>query len=130
MNNYLYIMEGKFMSFASIDDYINSLDENRKECVYNFVAFMKTEFPSITAKISFSMPMWWVGTKMYDGYVAISAAKKHYSIHFYDESYLLNMKKALPSCTFGKRCINIKYGDEQSISVVKQNVRDYLNNIS
>lgn len=75
------------------------------------------------------MPMWWVGMKMYDGYVAISAAKKHYSIHFYDENYLLNMKKVLPNCSFGKRCINIKYGDEQSISAVKQNVKDYFNSI-
>lgn len=63
------------MAFASIDDYINSLDENRKSCIYEFVAFMKTEFPKITPKICFAMPMWWVGVKMYDGYVGISAAK-------------------------------------------------------
>jgi uncharacterized protein YdhG (YjbR/CyaY superfamily) len=122
-------MEEMFMSFASIDGYINSLDENGKVCVYEFVAFMKTEFPKITPKISFAMPMWWAGMKMYDGYVAISAAKKHYSIHFHDENYLLNLKKVLPNCSFGKRCINIKYGDEQSIIVVKQSVKDYFNGI-
>jgi len=117
------------MSFVSIHDYINSLEENGKKCVYEFVAFMKTEFPEIIPKISFAMAMWWAGVKMYDGYVAISAAKKHYSIHFHDESYLLNMQKVLPNCGFGKRCINVKYGDEQSISVVKQNVKDYFNSI-
>jgi len=119
--------EEKFMGFTTIDDYIDSLDENGKECVCDFVTFMKTEFPKITPKICFAMPMWWIGVKMYDGYVAISAAKKHYSIHFHDENYLLNMKKVLPNCGFGKRCINVKYGDEQSIFVIKQNVKDYFN---
>ncbi|NJD03508.1 MAG: DUF1801 domain-containing protein [Ruminiclostridium sp.] len=117
------------MGFDSINEYIDSLDENGKRCLYEFVAFMKTEFPKITPKICFAMPMWWVGVKMYDGYVAISAAKKHYSIHFHSENNILNLKKVLPSCSFGKRCINIKYGDEQSISVVKQNIKDYINSI-
>lgn len=117
------------MGFASITDYIDSLDENGKESVSVFAAFMKTEFPKIAPKISFAMPMWWAGLKMYDGYVAISAAKKHYSIHFHDEDYILKLKKALPNCSFGKKCINIKYGDEQSLSVVKQNVKDYFNSI-
>ena len=62
------------MGFTSIDCYINSLDENGKRYVCEFVAFMKNEFPKITPKISFSMPMWWAGVKMYDGYIAISAA--------------------------------------------------------
>lgn len=117
------------MSFTSIDDYINGLDDNAQKCVNDFVFFMKTEFPGITPKICFAMPMWWAGVKMCDGYVAISAAKKHYSIHFHDEKYILGLKKTLPDCGFGKKCINIKYGDEQSISVVKQKVKDYFNRI-
>lgn len=117
------------MGFNSVDDYINSLDENAKKCVYEFVVFMNSEFPKITPKISFSMPMWWAGVKMYDGYVAISAAKKHYSIHFLEESYISNMKKVLPNCSYGKRCVNVKYGYEQSIAIIKQNVRDYFNRI-
>jgi uncharacterized protein YdhG (YjbR/CyaY superfamily) len=117
------------MSVVSINEYINSLDENSKKYISDFVNFMKTEFPQIVPKISFAMPMWWAGVKMYDGYVAVSAAKKHYSIHFHDENYISKLKEALPSCTFGKRCINIKYGDENAISIVKKNVSEYLNNI-
>lgn len=116
------------MSFVSINEYISSLDQNGKRCVSDFQDFMKAEFPQITPKISFAMPMWWVGSKMYDGYVAISAAKKHYSIHFHDENYIVKLKKELPDCSFGKRCINIKYDDEHAISVVKQNVSEYLKN--
>jgi len=117
------------MRFVSIDEYISSLDENAKESISDFKNFMKTNFPQIVPKISFAMPMWWAGSKMYDGYVAVSAAKKHYSIHFQDENYISKMKEELPSCTFGKRCINIKYGDKHTISVVKQNVSQYLKNI-
>lgn len=117
------------MGFNSISDFVHSLDENCKEYVCDFIFFMETEFPTIIPKICFAMPMWWVGAKMYDGYVAISAAKKHFSIHFHDEGYLLVLIKKLPNCKFGKKCINIKYGDEQSFSAVKQMVKDYFNSI-
>ena len=122
-------MEETIMSFASIDEYINSLDENSKKYISDFISFMKAEFPQINGKISFSMPMWWAGEKMYDGYVAVSAAKKHYSIHFYEESYINKLKDTLPQCTFGKRCINIKYGDENAVSIVKKNVSEYFHSI-
>lgn len=117
------------MSFVSINEYMNSLDETSKICIGDFVTFMSLEFPQITPKISFSMPMWWAGTKMYEGYVAVSAAKKHYSIHFLEEDYITKLKEELPNCSFGKRCINVKYGDEHSINLVKENVIQYLNNI-
>lgn len=117
------------MSVASVNEYISNLDENAKKEVSDFESFMKTEFPQIISKISYSIPMWWVGPKIYDGYVAVSAAKKHYSIHFLDENYISALKTLLPNCTFGKRCINIKYGDEYAISVVKQKVSQYLNSL-
>lgn len=101
----------------------------KKGHIEEFAVFMKNEFPNITPKICFAMPMWWLGPKMYDGYVGASAAKKHYSIHFHNEDYISSLKEALPNCTFGKRCINIKYGDEQSIAIVKQNVKDYFNSV-
>ena len=117
------------MGSDSVNDYIDYLDENVNKHIYDFVAFMKTEFPNINPKICFAMPMWWAGAKMYDGYVAISAAKKHYSIHFHDESYLLKLKDRLPNGKFGKRCINIKYGDEETISVVKQTIKEYFSHL-
>lgn len=62
------------MSLESISDYINSLEESAKADVSEFISFMNLEFPHIIPRISFSMPMWWLGPKMYDGYVAVSAA--------------------------------------------------------
>lgn len=114
------------MSFVTVSEYINSFDENTQKYLLDFENYMKSEFPSITPKICFSMPMWWLGSKMYDGYIGISAAKKHYSIHFHDEYYITKMKQELPTCTFGKRCINIKYGDMVASSVAYENVKQYL----
>lgn len=118
------------MGLPTINEYIDSLEENAKRDISDFVRFMKAEFPQLVSKISFSMPMWWVGPKMYNGYVAVSAAKKHYSVHFLQESCLTRLKSELPGRTFGKRCINIPYGDEHSIPVVQQVVKEYLSSLS
>ena len=34
---------------------------------------------------------------MYDGYVAVSAAKNHFSIHFSDEAFLNRLAESLPA---------------------------------
>ena len=63
---------------------------------------------------------------MYEGYVAVSAAKGHFSIHFSDEAFLNRLAESLPTCKKGKRCINIPYGDESSLCAVEASIRDFL----
>lgn len=69
------------MGIASVSEYVASLNEDQQRHICAFIEFMNTEFPQLTNKISFSMPMWLVGKKMNEGYVAVSAAKNHFSIH-------------------------------------------------
>ena len=114
------------MGVASVSEYVASLNEEQQRHISAFIEFMNTEFPQLTNKISFSMLMWLVGKKMYDGYVAVSAAKSHFSIHFSDEEFLNRLAESLPICKKGKRCINIKYGDEQSLCAVEERIRDFL----
>ena len=117
------------MGAASISEYVALLNEEQQRHIHAFLAFMNTEYPKLTNKISFSMPMWllWLlGKKMKDGYVAISAAKNHFSIHFSDEAFLNRLAESLPACKKGKRCINIKYGDESSLRAVEASIRDFL----
>lgn len=114
------------MGVASISEYVASLNEEQQRHICPFIEFMNTEFPHLTNKISFSMPMWLVGKKMNEGYVAVSAAKNHFSIHFSDEEFLNHLAESLPNCKKGKRCINIKYGDEQSLRAVEETIRDFL----
>ena len=115
------------MRAASISEYIALLNGEQQQYIHAFLAFMNTEYPKLTNKISFSMPMWLLGKKMKDGYVAISAAKNHFSIHFSDEAFVEHLAENLPACKKGKRCINIKYGDDALFSAVKESIRDFLN---
>lgn len=114
------------MGAASVSEYVASLNEEQRRHISAFIDFMSAKYPHLTSKISFSMPMWLLGKKMYEGYVAISAAKAHFSIHFSDEEFLNRLSDRLPACKKGKRCINIKYGDEVSLHAVEKSIGDFL----
>ena len=114
------------MGVASVSEYVASLTEEQQRPINAFIEFMNTEYAQLTNKISFSMPMWLVGKKMNEGYVAVSAAKNHFSIHFSDEEFLNHLAESLPNCKKGKRCINIKYGDEKSLYAVEERISDFL----
>ena len=114
------------MGATSVSEYVASLNKEHRRHVSAFIEFMRTEYPQLIPKISFSMPMWLLGKKMYEGYVAVSAAKAHFSIHFSDEEFLNRLAERLPACKKGKRCINIKYGDESSIRTVEKSISDFL----
>ena len=114
------------MGVASVSEYVTSLNEEQQRHICAFIEFMNAEYPQLTNKISFSMPMWLVGKKMNEGYVAVSAAKNHFSIHFSDEEFLTHLSESLPNCKKGKRCINIKYGDESSLCAVEASIPDFL----
>ena len=114
------------MGAASVSEYVASLNEEQRRHISAFIDFMSAKYPQLTSKISFSMPMWLLGKKMYEGYVAISAAKAHFSIQFSDEEFLNRLSDRLPACKKGKRCINIKYGDEVSLHAVEKSIGDFL----
>ena len=114
------------MGVVSVSEYVASLNEEQQQHICAFIEFMNTEFPQLTNKISFSMPMWLVEKKMNEGYVAMSAAKSHFSIHFSDEEFVDHLAELLPSCKRGKQCINLKYGDEQALAIVKESIYNFL----
>ena len=114
------------MDVVSVSEYVALLNEEQWQYVSLFIEFMNAEYPQLTNKISFSMPMWLVRKKMNEGYVAVSAAKNHFSMHFSDEEFLNRLAESLPACKKGKRCINIKYGDEASLHAVEESISDFL----
>lgn len=116
------------MAVKTIAEYINELNEDGQRYVRDFSDFIETEYPELRGRICFAMPMWLAGKKMRDGYVAISAAKKHFSIHFHDEEFVKKLGKRLPACKTGKRCINIKYNDDESYREVKESILELLSN--
>lgn len=114
------------MGVSSVSEYVATLNEEQQRHITAFIDFMNTEFPQLTHKLSFSMPMWLVGKKMQDGYIGISAAKNHFSIHFSSEVFVNHLVELLPTCKRGKQCVNLKYGNEQMLSVVKECIPDFL----
>ena len=115
------------MGAVSVSEYVASLNEEQRRHVSAFIDFMSAEYSQLIPKISFPMPMWLLGKKMYEGYVAVSAAKNHFSIHFSDEVFLNRLAEGLPTCKKGKRCINIPYGDDASLRAVEERIGDFLN---
>lgn len=113
------------MSVKTIEEYTSTLDEKAKLNLENFIKFMESSYPNIRPKISFSMPMWLKGTKMNEGYIAISHSKNYFSIHFSDEE-TVNHLSDITGCKHGKRCINIAYDDNKSLDAVKKVARGYL----
>ena len=113
------------MSVKTIEEYTSTLDEKAKLNLENFIKFMESSYPNIRPKISFSMPMWLKGTRMNEGYIAISHSKNYFSIHFSDEE-TVNHLSDITGCKHGKRCINISYEDTSSFDTAKETVRQYL----
>ena len=117
------------MKMSTVDEYINGLDENGRTSLSVMIDVMRTEFPEIAPAMVYGMPMWKFGTKLYDGYVAVSAAKKHFSVHFYDVSVISCLSEQLSGCTFGKRCVNIRYRDDDSFAAVMESVKDHIRKV-
>lgn len=57
------------MGTTSVPEYVASLNEEQRRHVSAFIDFMSAEYPQVIPKISFSMPMWLLGKKMYEGYL-------------------------------------------------------------
>ena len=51
------------MGVASVSEYVASLNEEQQRPINAFIEFMNAEYPQLTNKISFSMPMWLVGKR-------------------------------------------------------------------
>ena len=115
------------MSVKTIEEYTSTLDEKARLNLENFIKFMESSYPNIRPKISFSMPVWLKGTRMNEGYIAISHSKNYFSIHFSDEE-TVNHLSDITGCKHGKRCINIIHEDTSSFDTVKETVRQYLKN--
>lgn len=113
------------MSVKTIEEYTSTLDEKAKLNLENFIKFMESSYPNIRPKISFSIPVWLKGTRMNEGYIAISHSKNYFSIHFSDEE-TVNHLSDITGCKHGKRCINISYEDTSSFDTAKETVRQYL----
>lgn len=75
---------------------------------------MEMDFPQCTLCICFAMSRGKIYPKMRDGYVAVSTATYHVTIHVLNEMFIQNLKDCNISCKSRKGCVNIPYGDSDS----------------
>lgn len=115
------------MSVSTIEEYYSNINNDGKQILDEFISFMSEEFPNLKCKICFSMPMWFFHEKMKDGYIAISCATKHFSIHFSNEEYIIELINRYPSLKFGTRCANIKYSDTLGKAQIKEAIKEAVN---
>lgn len=115
------------MAIGTIEEYLQSINAEGKTAVQNIIDFMRDSFPEIHPKICYSMPMWLAGKKMKQGYVAVSAAKSHYSVHFSSEQALAELISSTTHCKSGKRCINIPYGKDSDLAIIEDYIVRFLN---
>lgn len=50
-----------------LSEYVASLNKEQQRHINAFIEFMNTEYPKLTNKISFFLPMWLVVQKMKEG---------------------------------------------------------------
>lgn len=98
----------------TVNDYINSFEDMKKEWLTTFVTFMRESFPNVQENISFQMPTY----KFNKLYIAFSAAKDHFSFHTLDFEMIEELKVLLPKAKFGKGCAKVKYNDKEAIPIL------------
>ncbi len=116
-------MEDKNIDMESVDNYIRNQGEKAQKSVTSFISFMNEILPGKRAEIVFSMPMWKRVKKMSDGYVAISVAKQHYTIHFSDEEFVEELSSMF-KC--GKRCASIPYDNKDKEKLIREYVKEFV----
>lgn len=95
----------------SVDKYIASLDESKKEWMVSMVNFMREVFPEVQETLSNKIP-----TYKGDGYfIAFAAQKNYFTFHTDDIRVLSTIKELIPSASIGKSCAQIKYNSENGI---------------
>lgn len=114
------------MSFSSLSEYISSLGDKEKEYILRFIKLMESEYPKLKLRFSFSMPMWWFGEKMKDGYVGVSATKSRFTLHVSSESYVRDIEKERPELNYGKQCVSISYKTEEDFLFLEKKAREFV----
>ena len=114
------------MSFSSLSEYISSLGDKEKEYILRFIKLMESEYPKLKLRFSFSIPMWWFGEKMKDGYVGVSATKSRFTLHVSSESYVRDIEKERPELKYGKQCVSISYKTEEDFLFLEKKAREFL----
>lgn len=107
----------------SVNEYIDSYDDEKKEWITTFVTFMRENYPNWEETIAYQMPTY----KFLGQYIAFNAAKTHFTLHTLDYVMLDKLKEELSDAKFGKRCVKVKYKNKDAIPILFDACREIAN---
>ena len=97
-----------------IDEYIEALEDTKKEWVTLMVNFMREVFSEVVETFDYKMP-----TYKGEGYFIAFAAQKNYFSFYTDDIRVFSLIKGLvPSASIGKGCARIKYNNISDIEAL------------
>lgn len=104
-----------------IQDYINQLEDVKKEWVEQLVLFMREE-TQLEECFDSKMPTY----KGHNFYIAFAAQKNYFSFYTDEVSVLELFKAEMPSTSLGKSCARIKYKENDALNVMIQITKEII----
>jgi hypothetical protein len=95
-------------------DYLDTLDEPARSWVADLVAYAERR-SGIDAVLFRSRPMVKLGRTYPEGYVLVTAAKAHGTVHAIDFDLVDEMRTILPRAAFGKGSVKVPYDDAAAV---------------
>ncbi|WP_147572893.1 hypothetical protein [Cellulomonas massiliensis] len=100
-------------------DYLDSLDEPARGWVTHLVRYAERR-SGIGAELFRSRPMVKVGRTWQDGYVLVTAAKDHGTVHALDFDLVDETRRLLPRAGSGRGSVRARYDDEAAVAVLER----------
>lgn len=106
----------------NIQDYIDSVQDERKELFMKFQAIILKYFPEVNTKISFSMPFYTTST----GWIFLRYWQKGVALYMGIIPTLLAFKKKFPKIKTGKGSIKFDLKDDVPWEDMEEVIREAL----
>lgn len=111
----------------SVQEYIESLPEKRKERILQIRNLILSLYPEIEENMKYRMPTYTTST----GWVSVASQKSYISLYTCNASHIKRFKERYPEIKTGKGCINFRDNDsfplEEIGEVLKKAVGKYTN---
>lgn len=103
----------------TLEEYIDSAEETRKERLIKIIDLIKELYPNCKESIKYKMPTY----EYQSGWVSVANKKNYISVYTCREDHIHEFKTKHPEIKSGKGCLNFKDRDEINyndlISVIK-----------
>lgn len=100
-------------------EYLDSLDEPARGWVTHLVRYAERR-SGIDAELFRSRPMVKVGRRWQDGYVLVTAAQGHGTVHALDFDLVDETRALLPRAGSGKGSVQARYDDAAAVEVLER----------